>query len=341
MADSSWQTGVVDVHAHCMPPDLPDLAAETGDSRWPILRLADPLAETGSVLRGAELFRIVRRSCWDTETRLAEMDRLAVSVQVVSPIPVSLAYWAEPGLALRYARHVNDWLQTQVVASHGRLRALGTVPLQSPDLAIEEMRRAVQDLGLDGVELGTEAGGHELDSLSLRPFFAAAEQWGVPLLLHPTDTHCVPRAASTDQAFGIGMLTDTALAAAALLFGGVMAEFPRLRVCLSHGGGALPWMLPRLAFGRAIEHDEFDDVWRPLAARFFVDSLVFDPLHLPLLKSRFGADHIVAGSDFPFLPDGPSPQHILDAAVDAAIMTAAEGVAIKSVNALAFLGSPQ
>ncbi|MBN9619319.1 MAG: amidohydrolase [Actinobacteria bacterium] len=334
--DSGERQLVIDLHAHGMPPDLPDMAAETGDARWPFLRVDDGAA-TGQVVRGADLFRVVRRSCWDTETRLAEMDTIGVDVHVISPIPVSLTYWAPARPALRYAQHVNDWLSAQVAAGEGRVRALGTVPLQDTDLAVAEMRRAVFDLGLDGLELGTVVGDQELDAPTLRPFFAAAAEWRVPLFLHPMDTGCVPRARSTDLAFGIGMLTDTALAAAALVFGGVLAEFPQLRVCLSHGGGGLPWMLPRLRFGRSIADPELDETWDALVARLFVDALVFDPRHLSLLKARFGPDHIVAGSDFPFLPDGPTPQAIVDAAGELGLLSPAERAAVKSANALAFL----
>jgi aminocarboxymuconate-semialdehyde decarboxylase len=328
---------VIDLHAHFMPPDLPDLGAETGDPRWPRL-VVDDGAETGQVRRGAELFRVVRRPCWDTGARIAEMDQLGVDVQVISPIPVSLTYWAEPESSLRYARHLNDWAAGVASQSAGRLRAMGSVPLQDTDLAIAELTRAVTELDLAGIELGTVVGQTELDSPGLRPFFAAAERLNVPLFVHPIDADTVGRARSVDTAFGIGMLTDTALAANALVFGGVLSEFPRLRVCLSHGGGALAWMLPRLKFGRSLHDPGSAEVWDQLVARFYVDSLVFDPQHLDLLKRRFGANHIVAGSDYPFLPDGPAPHDVLESAARLGIVSDDQARSMRGGNALAFLG---
>jgi aminocarboxymuconate-semialdehyde decarboxylase len=328
---------VVDVHAHFMPPDLPDLAAETGDHRWPRLHVEEG-SETGRVLRGAELFRVVRRPCWDVAARLAEMDRLGVDVQVISPIPVSLTYWAEPRTSLRYARHLNDWAARASSDSGGRLPAMGSVPLQDTDLAVAELTRAATELNLAGIELGTCVGDRELDAPELRPFFSAAQNLDVPLFVHPMDPQAVGRARSADTAFGIGMLTDTALAANSLVFGGVLAEFPRLRICLSHGGGALPWVLPRLKFGRSLHDPGRDEVWDELVARFYVDSLVFDPGHLALLEQRFGMAHILAGSDYPFLPDGPAPQDIARAAVRLGVVSEKQARAMNGDNARTFLG---
>jgi aminocarboxymuconate-semialdehyde decarboxylase len=328
---------VIDLHAHFMPPNLPNLTAEKGDPRWPRL-VVDERAQTGQVMRGTEIFRVVHRPCWDVAARIVEMDQLGVDVQVISPIPVSLTYWAEPEPSLRYARHLNDWAASVALQSRGRLRAMGSVPLQDTDLAIAELTRAVTELDLAGIEIGTVVGQTELDSRGLRPFFAAAERLAVPLFVHPIDPHAVGRARSVDEAFGIGMLTDTALAASSLVFGGVLSEFPRLRICLSHGGGALPWMLPRLKFGRSLHDPGLAEAWDQLVARFYVDSLVFDPQHLDLLVRRFGANHIVAGSDFPFLPDGPAPHDVLNSAARLGIVSGDQARLMKGANALAFLG---
>jgi aminocarboxymuconate-semialdehyde decarboxylase len=330
---------VVDLHAHFMPPDLPDLAVGTGDPRWPLLRIDS--GGTGRVWRGEELFRVVRRPCWDSAARIEEMDRLGVDVQVISPIPVGLTYWAPPRPALAYARHMNDWVATAVADSDGRLRGLGTLPLQDPELAIAELTRIATDLGLAGIEMGTVVGDAELDAPELRPIFAAAADLDIPLFIHPMDVGAVPRARSVNFGFGIGMLADTALAAAALVFGGVLREFPRLRICLAHGGGAFPWTLPRLVFGRGLSDDTAASVWSETTQQLYVDSLVFDPSQIPLLIARFGADHVAAGSDYPFLPEGPAPHDVIDEAVALGILTVDNARAMKGTNALEFLDGPR
>jgi len=292
-----------------MPADLPDFADRFGDGRWP--RLVVTGAATGEIRRGGELFRPVRRPCFAADARLEEMDAVGLSTQVISPVPVTLTYWAEPDRALAYARHQNDRLAEAAAGSSGRLVAFGTVPLQDTDLAVGELERMVGDLGLPGVEIGTvlrtAAGEVELDSPALAPFFAAAEDLGARLFVHPVDGAGLSRCDGPLRSFGVGMLTDTALAATALVFGGVLADHPRLRICLAHGGGTFPWVYPRLRFrhllGRpADESERLGAELDGLVRRLFVDSLVFDEAHLGLLAHRFGAAHVAYGTDYPFLP---------------------------------------
>jgi aminocarboxymuconate-semialdehyde decarboxylase len=327
---------VVDLHAHVFSPDLPDLTAETGDPRWPRL-LTDGSEETGrgEVRRGDERFRVVRRPFWDAPTRIAEMDQAGTDVQVVSPIPVALTYWADGPEGLRFARAQNDAIAATVADSGGRLLGLGTVPLQDPASAATELWRIVVDLGLSGAEIGTVVNGVELDHPELRPFFRAAADLDAPLFLHPIDGSGVLRCSDPHTDFAVGMHTDTALAAKALVYGGVLDEVPELRVCLAHGGGAFPWTHPRLRF-RAFD----DDPARldALVRRLWADCLVFDPLPFGVLAARYGTDHLVLGSDYPFIDHDPLEP--LAAAVDAGLVTATQARAIRGPNALAFLGLP-
>jgi aminocarboxymuconate-semialdehyde decarboxylase len=179
--------------------------------------------------------------------------------------------------------------------------------LQDTDAAIAELAFGVNELGMLGVEIGSEVSGRELDDPSLRPFFAAAQDLDVAIFIHPTDGAGAIRRGGIPYEFGLGMLTDTAMAAAALVFGGVLDEFPKLRIGLAHGCGSFAWSFPRLVRGASMNpangtpgaigaHTE------ELLRRLWVDTLVFDPQHIPLLIERFGADHLMLGSDFPFYP---------------------------------------
>lgn len=300
---------ICDVHSHYMPAGLPDFAARFGDRRWPRLEVTG--TGDGEIRLGPDLFRTVRRPCFEAEARLDELDAAGVGTQVISPVPITLTYWAEPKPALVYAQHQNDALAEAAAGSGGRLLALGTVPLQDPDLAVAELERVVTELGLPGVEIGsvigTPGGAIELDAAPLRPFFAAAADLDARIFVHPVDGPGIDRCAGPLESFGVGMLTDTALAATALVFGGVLAEYPTLQVCLAHGGGAFPWCYPRLRFRRLHGLPEADAEAvgagvDGLASRLYVDSLVFDEAHLALLAHRFGAERIVYGSDYPFVP---------------------------------------
>lgn len=330
----------VDVHTHFFPLGLSDLAAATGDDRWPSL-LVDGKGH-GRIMRGATVFRPVAPACWDPAARLDAMDAAGIGIHVLSPVPVTLTTWADPAPAEAFARALNDALAAAAATASDRFRWFGSVPLQDTERAIAELTRAHDELGMDGVEIGTEVAGRELDDASLRPFFAAAADLDVPVFVHPTDGSGAIRRGGQPYEFGLGMLTDTAMAASALLFGGVLAELPTLRVGLAHGCGSFPWAYPRLARGATLGAPPAPldlAATDALVRRLWVDSLVFDPRHLPLLAERFGADHIMLGSDFPFYPGAwGGPKQVIDEAVSMGLCTPAQAAAITSTNGLHFLG---
>lgn len=326
----------VDLHNHFIPPDLPDLGRRMGDDRWPRLILEEANAPTAKIVRGNDLFRVVRAPCWSLEARIAEMDEVGIDCDVMSPIPISITYWADSKLALEFARHINDWLAAAVGEYGGRIKGLGTVPLQDTHLAIAEMERAMT-LGLSGLELGTVVGSRELSAQELRPFFKAASEQNVPIFIHPIDGDCATRATSQMDRFGIGMHTDSALAASSLVFGGVLEECEHLRVCLSHGGGAFPWTFPRLKWQATRQNQDDGPRIDRLVSRFYADALVFDARHISLLKARFGADHLVYGTDYPFLPRDVPSGLIFDEAVGLGICSEAEVADMRGSNALRFI----
>lgn len=303
MTHDVWPGGVVDTHAHFFPDGLsaPPVGA---DPRWPVLRPDGDDPTLGGIHQGGHLFRRVTQELWDVPARLASMDSYGIEQQLISPVPVMLTTWADPGPAAAFARQVNDGIAAAADASGGRLVGLAGVPLQDVDAAITELERAMTDLGLAGVEIGTRVEDSELDDPQLAPFFAAAADLDATIFVHPMDggTGAVRRAGQPYD-FGLGMLTDTALAATALLTGGVLDRHPDLRIGFAHGCGTLAWAAPRLALALSIWGEEgrsaaFDDLLRHL----WVDTLVLDPAHLPLLVHRFGADHVMVGTDAPFIP---------------------------------------
>lgn len=340
--------GTLDVHTHFFPV-MADFAAATGDPRWPSLVVDDAGSGTdGSgaarIMRGSEVFRPVSGSCWDLIRRAAAMDALGIDRQVLSPVPVTLTTWAEPALAASFARQQNEAFATAVHdGPAGRFEWIGSVPLQDSDLAVAELEYGVRTLGMVGVEIGTEVGGRELDHDALRPFFAAAQDLDVAVFVHPTDGSGAIRRGGIPYEFGLGMLTDTAMAAGALVFGGVLDAFPQLRVGLAHGCGTFSWAYPRLARGvtlgpSAATPDEVLVRTAALVRRLWADTLVFDPSQLPILIERFGVEHLMLGSDFPFYPPSfGNPVDTINAAVHCGHCTSAEGTAMYGANAEQFL----
>ncbi|MCW2776334.1 MAG: 2-hydroxy-3-carboxy-6-oxo-7-methylocta-2,4-dienoate decarboxylase, partial [Frankiales bacterium] len=244
--------------------------------------------------------------------------------------------------AVDYARATNNSLAAAVARSGGRLLALGTVPLPHVDRAVEELRRGVRELGLRGVEIGSQVGGLDLDDAALRPFWAEAEALGAAVFVHPTDGGVgVLRRPGQPLGFGLGMTTDTAIAASALVFGGVLEAFPRLRVGLAHGCGTFPWAYPRLSLGAEIFSGVARGSYDHLVRSLWADSLVFDPAMLPLLLARFGADHVVLGTDHPFVAGQfEEARAFLAQAQHDGVLDAQQARAVWRENGLAFVGGP-
>ena len=333
---------MVDVHTHFFPSGLDDLAVKTGDSRWPSLHIADD--GSARIMRGSEVFRPVAPTCWDAHRRVEAMDAAGIDVHVLSAVPVMLTTWAKPELAAEFARRQNDALAEAAATNPTRYRWLGSVPLQDTDAAIAELERSTTLPGMSGVQIGTEVDGRELDHESLRPFFRAADDLGAAIFVHPTDGAGAIRRKGAPHEFGLGMLTDTAMAAGALVFGGVLDDCPTLRVGLAHGCGSFPWAFPRLARGATMTpspatFDERMARTEELVRRLWADTLVFDPQHLAVLMARVGAEHLFLGSDFPFYPaPWGGPTEVIDGALERGVCDAAQAAAMKGANGLRFLG---
>lgn len=330
--DQAFAAGV-DTHAHYFGTDLADALRSMNHPRWPVLV---PGGGTGRIMLGDRLLRTVRSVLWDVEERIAELDAAAIGMQLISPVPVMLAYWADERVGVACARATNDSIAAAVARSRGRLAGLGTVPLPHVDAAVDELRRAIVDLGLKGVEIGTQIAGEDLDSPKLEPFFEAAESLGAALFVHPMDGGGgVIRRAGQPYDFGLGMVTDTAVAATALVFGGVLERFPNLRVALAHGCGTFGWAYPRLRLGAKIFDGADESALDALVRSLWVDSLVFDPEYLGLLVHRFGSDRVMLGTDYPFIPGQLEGAQAFLASAES--LDANEARRIHAENGMAFL----
>lgn len=331
----------VDIHAHHFPTGIGDFAERTGDPRWPSMHVDEGTGTGDLIMRGKDIFRRVTPACHSAGVRIGEMDVAAVDQQVISPVPITLVDWAAPDLAADFHRRQNERLAETAAESDGRLLALGAVPMQDTDLALAELGRVRGELGMAGIEISAMPGDRELDDPELDPFWAAAAAEPVPIFVHPAHQAVTIRRQGMPYEFGIGMHTDTALAAAALVYGGVLERHPGLRIAMAHGCGGFAWTHPRLRY-MAARLDQSPGVGErldELVRAMWVDALVFDPAHAPLLVERFGADHVLYGTDHPFLPEGfEGPRDMIAAAI-----AAGSGLDQRCLgaNALDFLGLPE
>lgn len=286
--------GTIDVHTHAVAPRLPDLSRWPG--RWPSVQRLDE--DRARILVSGAPYREIDGRCWSAERRLADMDAEGVAAQLVSPIPVTLCHDEPADGAVALAAAQNDFLAGLAEQGHGRLFGLGAVPLQVPGRATAELVRCVRELGFPGVEIGTRVGGSELADPRFDGFFDTAAELGAFVLVHPVDRSIDPRSVALGLGFGLGMPVETAVAAAALLTG--REPRPGMRLCLAHAGGALPAVLPRLDRGVRLTGAAAGPLPSARARALWCDSLAYDADSLLLAVRRFGADHVVLGTDYPF-----------------------------------------
>ncbi|MBP2076096.1 amidohydrolase family protein [Oceanobacillus polygoni] len=325
----------VDFHTHIISEDFPNLAEKYGDDRFPILQ--NNCSCGAEILVQGKTFRKITNPTWDPIKRMEDMDKEGVDIQVLSPIPVTFSYWSDSQSGLELAKSQNNFIASVVEKNPDRFIGMGTVPLQDVKLAIAEMERAVKILGLKGIQIGSNVNGLNLDDSSLYHFFEAAAEINVPLFVHPWAMLGRERLQKFNSMYTIGMPSETALAAGSIIMSGLMDKLPNLKVCFAHGGGSLPYVLPRMDKGWEVWPETRQTEKPPsfYAKKLYYDSLVYDPVNLKFMIEQFGAKQIIAGSDYPFLLRETPVGRVIDNL---------EGVAEDDVrlmlgqNALGFLG---
>jgi aminocarboxymuconate-semialdehyde decarboxylase len=231
------------------------------------------------------------------------MDKAKFDMQVVSVLPQTLAYGQEPSVALVMSQVQNDQIAALVKSYPDKFVGLGTVPLQSPDTAATELRRLMKELGLRGIMIGSHVQGRNFDDPALEPVWAAAAELGAFIFIHPTFPASGDRLKDYYLANFIGNPLDTTIAAATLVFGGVLERYPDLRFYLSHGGGFMPYQEARFIHGWG-EREESKKTLKvsPEASlgRLLYDTILHARKPLEFLIGAVGADRVLLGSDYPF-----------------------------------------
>ncbi len=237
--------------------------------------------------------------------RLEFMDRMGIEVQGLATFVSEYFYWAPAPAAAESARIQNDNLAVAVADHPDRFVALGgTIPLQDIDLAIAEMDRAVDELGFKGLQIGGTVDGRNLDEARFRPFWAAVEAKGVPVILHPSGYPEGMRFSDYFLVNCIGNPLETMVAATRMIFSGLFEEHPGIRLVLLHGGGYLPFYCSRADHTWKVRPETRaripDHPPSHYMKRLFYDTMVFQPLYLRHLIEIVGVDRVMLGTDFPF-----------------------------------------
>ncbi len=238
----------------------------------------------------------------DVEVRLADMDRQGIDMQVLSVPPTEYFYWLDEEHALRACRVQHERF-AEVVAGHpDRFSAVANLPMDHPRLAVEVMREA-RDLGFHGFEMSADVVGKELDDPRYDRVWQAAVELGMTVIMHPQGFTHGERFSDYYLVNVMCMPLASTLATTRMILGGVWRRHPDLRMVVVHGGGYLPFYSARTdhAFGVRPElRKHIDRLPSEYLQKLYFDTNVFDPGMVAHLVGRFGADHVLLGTDYPF-----------------------------------------
>lgn len=304
----------IDIHTHIMPERIPDWFKKFGYGEFIHLEHHKPCC--ARMIKGDKVFREVEQNCWDTEVRMKEMDMTQINVQVLSTIPVLFNYWAKLEHGIETARFFNDHIAQCAALNPTRFIGLGTVPMQDIDLAIKEMERCMKELRMPGIEIGSNINTKNLGDPSFEPFWQAAEELGCSIFVHPWEMMGEKDMQKYWLPWLVGMPAETARAISSLIFSGVLARHPRLRIAFAHGGGSFPFTIGRIEHGFNVRPDlcAIDNNVNPreYLGKFWIDSLVHDPKAMNYIIDVIGEDKICLGSDYPFPLGELHPGKLID-----------------------------
>lgn len=292
-----FQGPVVDIHAHWYPQEWLDLVRRDGPSQGATLERT----AAGYKITAGRLVNAFTDEFVDLGARLAGMQRQGVDVHALS-LTTPMVYWAERAFGLALAQAYNDAASAAHRKHPANFVGLAMLPMQDPALALRELERAAKLPGMRGLYLATNIAGTELDDKRYWDVYAACEQHGWPIFLHPVYTIGTDRTARFYLRNLLGNPYDTGVAAAHLIFGGVLDAFPRLEVNLPHAGGTLPGLIGRLDHGTRVRPELKHMKQLPSAylRRFTYDTIGHDDrINLDLVR-LVGADRVLLGSDYCF-----------------------------------------
>ncbi len=294
----------IDVHAHILPEQIPNLKEKYGYGNDFIYLEHTEVGKANMMKSDGTFFRAIDELCWNPESIIKHMDLHNVQMMALSTIPVLFYYWAEAKHTHEWSQYINNHLAEIQKKFPTRFVGLGTLPMQDVNLAIEELKRCKYELNLPGVEIATHIEKRNLDDEYYYSFYETAEKLGMCIFVHPWDMMGQERMPKYFLPWLVGMPAETSLAICSMIFGGIFEKFPKLRVMFAHGGGCFPHTLGRISHGYHARPDlcNVNNIKDPRehVKSFYIDSLVHDEEAFRYLIKLFGAEKIALGSDFPF-----------------------------------------
>ena len=287
---------IIDFHDHYYPPEY-IRALEQGPSEVRI----DYDEHKNPRLHYPGDYNVAVPGHRDIDYREQVLKEQGIDTQVIT-LTTPGTHIEEPATAIKLARLVNDCFARVVADKKGRFVALATLPLCDPAASVAELRRAMEQLKFRGAMVFSNINGVALSDQRFWKLYERANELGAIMHIHPTNPVGVEAMLDYWLMPLVGFLMDTTLAAAGLVFSGVAERFPRIKWVLGHLGGAIPYLAERLDRGYEAFSECRKNITRPPTSylkQFYFDTVNFDPRALELAISFAGADHILAGSDYP------------------------------------------
>jgi aminocarboxymuconate-semialdehyde decarboxylase len=261
---------------------------------------ASPSGQTIITYRGARFFGVTP-AMTDVAKRIEDMDRARIDVEVVS-LSTPNVFFTDAEHQPAVASAIND-AYAELIATHPtRFKGFASIPMDAPDAALKELRRAIDELKLNGVILLSNIRGAALTAPAYRPFFEEANRMKLCILLHPM----LPANSEPFREYVLGPIIgfpfDTTLAVARMCYDGLLRDFPEIRWIIAHIGGAAPYLMERMDNGFRdfaecrVKIDQPPSVY---LKRLYYDTVTFSPYTLNMARDLVGADHLVMGSDYP------------------------------------------
>jgi aminocarboxymuconate-semialdehyde decarboxylase len=300
MMHGSVKPLIIDIHSHIHCDAADELVNRLVPREGrPVLRVVNEL--TKKVAKGLD-------ERWHAQLttpalRIADMDRAGIDVQLLSSATRQYYYWIDGEIAGQTARLVNDRIAEMVAGNPRRFQGIATLPMQAPERALAELHRAMTELRLHGIVLGTNIAGADLSEKRFRPIFAAAQELGAFIFIHPFANQGSQRTADHHLDNVIGNPLEETIAISRLIFDGVLKDFPNIKICVAHGGGYAAAYAGRMDHAYKIRPDARTIITEKptyYLKKLYFDTLVFTHHQLEYLAEQYGSDHILMGTDYPY-----------------------------------------
>jgi len=291
----------IDMHTHLMPDQMPKWSEKFGYGGF--IHLDHHRKGYARMMQDSKFFREIHENCWDPEVRINEYLEFDTQVQVICTIPVLFSYWAKPKDGLEVSEFLNDHIAEVVLKYPKQYIGLGTIPMQDPELAIQELHR-LKKIGLVGIQIGSNINNKNLSEPEFFPIFKACAELGLAVMVHPWNMMGKKHMEKYWLPWLVGMPAETSRAICSMIFGGVLERLPDLRVNFVHASGSFLSTIGRVEHGFNCRPDlvAIDNPVNPrkYLGKFWVDCITHDPIMLDYILKMKGSKRVTLGSDYPF-----------------------------------------